>query len=66
MSEYEPEEYALGFNDCACHTLGAEADGQPCTSCGERVKYVDHVHFKGGLFHEWCLLIAALREAAKK
>lgn len=60
-NDYTDEEYALGLTDCEC-PFDEQSDQRPCISCGARVKYIDHIHFKGELFHEWCLLIVALRQ----
>lgn len=65
MNQYETEEYALGFEDCGCDALTATANDQPCVVCGERVKQMDHTHFKGELYHQWCLMIAALKQASR-
>jgi hypothetical protein len=61
VNSYTEDERALGLEECACEPYDNDA---PCVSCGERVKNMDHVHFKGQLFHEWCLLIAALKQCA--
>jgi hypothetical protein len=63
MSQHSDEEYKLGFEDCACDGLAVDANDSPCVSCGKRVKYGDHVHFKGELFHSWCLTVAALKQS---
>lgn len=62
VAEFSDEERALGFEGCPCDAFDAYDDS--CAACGERVKVISHVHFKGQLFHDWCLLIAALRQTA--
>lgn len=59
-NDYTDEEYALGFEDCRCEPY---PDEKTCVVCSERVKYMSHTHFKGQLFHDWCLMVAALKRS---
>lgn len=58
-SDYDEEERELGLEDCRCEPHPDEGN---CVVCGLRVKYMSHIHFKGQLFHDWCLMIAALKQ----
>jgi hypothetical protein len=59
MSDIDAELKSHGLEDCLCDY--ADSCDQPCVVCEERVKTTDHVHFKGQLFHLYCLLLAVLR-----
>jgi len=66
MAEYTSEEYTFGFENCPCDGTAYEANDSLCIVCGERVKHMDHIHFKGSLYHQWCLMVAALKQVAAK
>ena len=54
----DAELLSYGMEECAC----SYDDTLPCVICGESVDYVIHAHYKGQLFHEYCLLLALLRQ----
>lgn len=64
--EVEAELTALGVEDCQCDMLvDPDFSRVPCVVCGEDVRItvpMSHIHFKGQMFHEYCLLLTALRQ----
>jgi hypothetical protein len=65
-ADLDTELTTLGVEECPCDPLALDANDSLCTVCGERVKHFDHVHYKGQLFHLYCLLLAVLRELKEK
>jgi hypothetical protein len=65
-TDLENELATYGVEECHCDSLAIDANDSPCTLCHERVKHFDHVHYKGQLFHLYCLLLAVLRELKEK
>jgi hypothetical protein len=63
MSEpdLDAELSSYGLENCRC-PYDETAEDKTCVVCSERVRYVNHTHFKSELYHETCLVLALLRQ----